>query len=166
MLSFNAMIWTYRCSFSSTWRSKESSATANTEGGQRYLRLYAIHLETDQETRVATLSKTSPLWSQLAFPTEPLTGQDSASDVINLDRNSFDQFISPYTSQVYNCMQHACLHFSVSHTMPYNFWHFCGHAVLIIVPRLLLMTEERSISNMLLQGMICPQILREYIQQL
>ena len=126
MLSFNAMVWIYRCSFSSTWRSKERSATTNTEGGQRNLWLYAIHLEIDQETCLLfmwlpRLNKTGPLWSQLAFPMEPLTGQDSASDVINLDRNSFDQWcIGVYTPLPiplkYNnyCAGHGTpMHFSI-----------------------------------------------------
>jgi hypothetical protein len=82
-------------------KQQHTSATATTNGGQRKLRQYAVQpglsrnrpKNVSSNVRVATSSsnKVAPLWSQLAFPTEPHTGQDSPRTdmaVINLDINS------------------------------------------------------------------------------
>lgn len=79
---------------------KHNTTTANTKrGGHRNLRLDAIQPclsrnrpREKSSIRVATsTNKVAPLWTQLAFPTEPHTGQDSPRTdmaVINLDLNS------------------------------------------------------------------------------
>ncbi len=81
-------------------KQQHTAATATTNRGQRNLRQYAAQpglsrnrpKNVSSNIRVATSSnKVAPLWSQLAFPTEPHTGQDSPRTdmaVINLDMNS------------------------------------------------------------------------------
>ena len=112
-------------------RKQHTAATANTKGGQRNMRQYAIQPGLSRNrprnmssVRVATSSnKIAPLWSQLAFP-EPHTGQDSPRTdmaVINLDINSsvMRQPLNASSLRVSaNQPHHVHVHHVIHHSQP------------------------------------------------
>ena len=109
-----------------------AAATANAKGGQRNMRQYAIQPGLSRNrprnmssARVATSSnRIAPLWSQLAFPTEPHTGQDSPRTdmaVINLDINSsvMRQPLNASSLRVSaNQPHHVHVHHVIHHSQP------------------------------------------------
>ena len=112
---------------------RKHTVTANAKGGHRDLRLDAIqpclsrNRPRDKSSiRVATSSnKVGPLWNQLAFPTEPRTGQDSPRTdmaVINLDINSSvmrqPSSLRDLSSALRENQPHVHVHHVIHHSQP------------------------------------------------
>lgn len=112
---------------------RKHTVTANAKGGHRDLRLDAIqpclsrNRPRDKSSiRVATSSnKIGPLWNQLAFPTEPRTGQDSPRTdmaVINLDINSSvmrqPSSLRDLSSALRENQPHVHVHHVIHHSQP------------------------------------------------
>lgn len=112
---------------------RKHNATANTKGGHR---LDAIQPSLSRNKprdkssiRMATSSnKIAPLWNQLAFPTEPRTGQDSPRTdmaVINLDINSsamrqplYPSSLRDLSSALRENQPHVHVHHVIHHSQP------------------------------------------------
>ena len=109
---------------------RKNTATAHTKGGQRNVRIDAIQPclsrnrpRNKSSIRMAASGKIAPLWSQLAFPTEPRTGQDSPRTdmaVINLDINSTPmcQPLQEQSSNNEKRSHHIHVHHVIHHSQP------------------------------------------------